>query len=74
MAHGLGLDEKALTKAGDGDDISEIMKNHVKLGDALGLAATPSFVIDGVALLGYPGRDRLQAIVDAAGRCGKVVC
>jgi protein-disulfide isomerase len=74
VAHGLGLDEKALTKAGDGDDISEIMKNHVKLGDALGLAATPSFVVDGVALLGYPGRDRLQAIVDAAGTCGKVVC
>jgi protein-disulfide isomerase len=74
VAHSLGLDEKALTKVGNGDDISEVMRNHVSLGNALGLAATPSFVIDGVALLGYPGRDRLQAIVDAAGTCGKVVC
>jgi protein-disulfide isomerase len=74
VAHGLGFDEKILTKAGDGDDITEMMKNHLSLGNALGLAATPSFVIDGVAIIGYPGRDRLQAIIDAANTCGKVVC
>jgi protein-disulfide isomerase len=50
------------------------MKDHVRLGNALGLAATPSFIIDGVAILGYPGRYRLQAIVDAAASCGKVMC
>jgi protein-disulfide isomerase len=74
VASGLGFDPKALLKAGDGDDITEIMKNDLSLGDSLGLAATPSFVIDGVAILGYPGRDRLQAIVDAASACGKVMC
>jgi protein-disulfide isomerase len=47
---------------------------HVRLGNSLGLAATPSFIIDGVAILGYPGRYRLQAIVDASDACGKVVC
>jgi protein-disulfide isomerase len=74
VARGLGFDEKALLKASDGDDITEIMKNHLSLGNSFGLAATPSFVIDGVAILGYPGRERLQAIVDAAGACGKVMC
>jgi hypothetical protein len=43
------------------------------LGNSLGLAATPSFVVD-AASPGYPGRDRLQAIVDAASACGKVMC
>jgi protein-disulfide isomerase len=74
VAHGLGLDLAALTTVGDSDEVTEIMKAHLRLGNALGLAATPSFVIDGVAILGYPGRYPLQAIVDAASTCGKVLC
>ena len=74
IARSLGLDIKAIAKLGDSDEITEMMKAHVRLGDSLGLAATPAFVIDGVAILGYPGRYRLQAIVDAASTCGKVVC
>jgi protein-disulfide isomerase len=74
IAYGLGFDMKALTTVADSDDVTEIMKAHVRLGDSLGLAATPAFIIDGAAILGYPGRYRLQAIVDAASTCGKVVC
>jgi protein-disulfide isomerase len=74
VAHGLGFDEAALTKLGDSDAVTAIMKNHLMLGNSLGLAATPAFVIAGVAVLGYPGRYRLQAIVDAASTCGKVQC
>jgi protein-disulfide isomerase len=74
IAKGLGFDVKALTAAADSDAITKIMTDHVRLGDSLGLAATPSFIVDGVAILGYPGRYRLQAIVDAASTCGKVVC
>ncbi len=74
VAASLGFDAKSLTAIGDGDDITRIMKDHVRLGDSLGLAATPSFIIGGVAILGYPGRYRLQAILDAANACGKVMC
>lgn len=74
VARGLGFDERSLTKLGDSDEITKIMKAHVALGDALGLAATPAFIIDGVAILGYPGRDGLQKIVDASRTCGKVAC
>jgi protein-disulfide isomerase len=74
VARGLGFDEQALTKLGDSDEITAIMKAHVALGNSLGLAATPSFLIDGVAVLGYPGRDGLQKIVDAARSCGKIAC
>jgi protein-disulfide isomerase len=74
IARGLGLDMKALAKFGDSDEVTEMMKAHVRLGDSLGLAATPAFIIDGVAILGYPGRYRLQAIVDASDACGKIVC
>jgi protein-disulfide isomerase len=74
IAHGLGLDAKALTKLADSDEITETMIAHVRLGNSLGLAATPAFIIDGVAILGYPGRYGLQAIVDASDACGKIVC
>jgi protein-disulfide isomerase len=74
IARGLGLDAKKLIAVGNSDEVTEQMKNHVRLGDDLGLAATPSFIIGGVAVLGYPGRYRLQAIVDAMNNCGKVLC
>jgi protein-disulfide isomerase len=74
VAHGLGLNEAALTKLGNSDEITRTMKNLVNLGTALGLEATPSFIAGGVAILGYPGRHALQAIADAVGACGKVVC
>lgn len=74
VARDLGLDAQALAKLGDSDEITSIMKAHVMLGNSLGLAATPSFIIDGVAVLGYPGRDGLQRIVDAARSCGNVTC
>jgi protein-disulfide isomerase len=74
VARGLGLDQKKLNAIADSEEITEQMKAHVRLGDALGLAATPSFIISGVAVLGFPGRYHLQALVDAANACGKVIC
>jgi len=74
VARRLGLDAAALAKLGDSDETTKTMIAHVRLGNSLGLAATPAFIVGGVAVLGYPGRHRLQAIVDAAGSCGKVLC
>jgi protein-disulfide isomerase len=74
IARGLGFDGRALTRLGDSDEITATMKAHVALGNSLGLAATPAFIIDGVAILGHPGRDGLQKIVDAVRTCGKVTC
>jgi protein-disulfide isomerase len=74
IAHSLGFDEGALTKIADSDRTAASIKNLIALGGTLGLQATPSFIAGGVAILGYPGRNALQAVVDAVGNCGKVVC
>ena len=74
IATTLGFDAAALAALGDSAEITQTMKDHVRLGNSLGLAATPAFIIARVAILGYPGRYHLQAIVDAAATCGKVVC
>jgi protein-disulfide isomerase len=50
------------------------MKAHLALGSTLGLTATPSFILGNLAILGYPGRESLQAMVEAADRCGKPKC
>jgi len=74
VARELGFDGRALDAISDSDDITQTIKNHLALGNALGLAATPAFIIGGVAILGYPGRNALQAIVEAVNACGKVMC
>jgi protein-disulfide isomerase len=74
VAKSLGLNTRRLLALADGDEITETMKNHVSLGDALGLQATPSFVVGELAILGYPGPHAIEAIVTAAATCGKAVC
>jgi protein-disulfide isomerase len=74
IAQELGFDKNTVTKLADSDGITKVMVDHLRLGNSLGLAATPSFIVGNVAVLGYPGRYRLQAIVDAASACGKVQC
>lgn len=74
VAKELGLAVDRITKVADDDAITETMLAHVRLGDALGLQATPSYVVKGVAVLGHPGRDTLERIVASARRCGKVMC
>jgi protein-disulfide isomerase len=74
VAQQIGLDPAQVLKVADGDDLAEIMKAHVKLGDDLAIQATPGFVIQGVAIVGYPGAKALAKIIDAVDRCGAVIC
>ena len=74
IAGALGFNERAVSALGDSEETTQIMNTHLALGDALGLGATPSFIIGGVAILGYPGREALQAMIDAVSACGKVIC
>ncbi len=74
IARSLGFNQKAVGTIADSDQTTATMKNLVSLGGSLGLEATPSFIVGGVAIVGYPGRDALQAVVDAVRSCGNVVC
>ena len=74
IAKAMGLDEKKVEKAANDDALGDIMIAHVRLGSALGIQATPGFVIKGVAINGYPGAKSLARIVDLVERCDNVVC
>jgi protein-disulfide isomerase len=74
VANDLKIDQQKILAAANDDSITETMKAHVRLGNALNLAATPSYVIRDVAIVGHPGGQSLKAIVDAVRKCGQVVC
>jgi len=73
-AKAVGLDVAGLLKVANRDSLADIMIAHVRLGDALAIAATPGFVIKGVAIVGYPGRKALARIIDSVERCDAVLC
>jgi len=70
----MGLSNEKVIAVANDDAVTEIMKAHVRLGNAMGLAATPAFVVKDVAILGHPGRAALEDIIRAVRTCGAVVC
>jgi protein-disulfide isomerase len=74
LAREAGFDGRAIDTISESDDVAQTIKSHLALGKSLGISATPGFIIGGVAILGYPGRHALQAVVDAMRSCGKVTC
>jgi protein-disulfide isomerase len=74
VASELGFAQDPLVATANDESVTETMKTHVRLGDRLGLMATPAFVVGGVAIVGHPGRKALREIVAAIRRCGKVMC
>lgn len=74
IASRLGFEHRELTDAANKDEVTEALKRNYRLGSALGLAATPSFVIKDIAVVGYPGGKALREIVESLHRCDKPVC
>jgi protein-disulfide isomerase len=73
-AKSIGLDPNKVLAVANEDGLADLMKAHLRLGDSLGIQATPGFVIKGVAINGYPGPKALANLIDAVGRCGAVIC
>lgn len=74
LAREAGFDGRAIDSISDSDDVAQTITTHLALGKSLGISATPGFIIGGVAVLGYPGRHALQAMIDATRSCGKIAC
>ncbi len=68
------LDLQKILDAANEDGITDIMKAHVRFADTLGLKATPSYLIQDIAIQGHPGRKALKGVVDSVRKCGQAVC
>lgn len=73
-ATALGFERAAVEGAADGGPVAATLKAQMRLAADLGLVATPSYVVGGAAVLGYPGPKALGRIVAAARACGAIVC
>jgi protein-disulfide isomerase len=74
VAKAVGLDPAKVLKIANEDALADVMNAHVKLGDDLAIAATPGFVIKGVAIVGYPGPKSLANVIASVERCDAVIC
>ncbi len=74
VAKDMGLDPQKLVGVANTEATLNILRDNATLGGEAGLAATPAYVIDGVAIVGHPGLKALQSVVRSVRACGKVVC
>jgi len=74
LAAELGLDRALVEGTGDSQAVIDMLREQTRLAASLGFAATPSFMIEGVGILGYPGARSMGRIVASARKCERVVC
>jgi protein-disulfide isomerase len=73
-AEAIGLDRAKVLKIANEDALAKVMAAHLRLGDRLLIAATPGFVIGGIAILGYPGPKAMAKVIESVKRCGAPMC
>jgi protein-disulfide isomerase len=74
VAQSLGFDRRALIEIADTGPITDTLTIHAKAGFDAKLMVTPSYVIEGVAILGHPGLESLRHVIASVRHCGAVVC
>ena len=70
----LGLDAAALEKAAEAAEVGDVMNSHMQLATSLGMAATPSFIIHGMIISGYPGPETMRHMVESIKACDAIAC
>jgi protein-disulfide isomerase len=73
-AAALGHDRAEIERLADSAGTSAMLRQQTKLAASLGINATPSYVVAGAVVLGYPGPKSLARIVESAASCGAVAC
>ncbi|HEY1735925.1 MAG TPA: DsbA family protein [Methylovirgula sp.] len=74
IAKDMGADMDRLTKDAAGADIKKALDDTDRLGQALMLNGTPSFVIGQEAIVGAIGYDAMKGKLENVKKCGKVAC
>lgn len=70
----LGLDAALLETMADGAEIRDALKSHMQLAASLGMNATPSFLINGMIIVGYPGAATMGRVIGSVLKCDAIVC
>jgi protein-disulfide isomerase len=74
VAEKLKLDVGKVEAQADDPVIGEALKKHIKLSENLGFNATPSYTLNGVGILGYPGPKTVARLVASVRECDDLTC
>ncbi|HEX2726071.1 MAG TPA: DsbA family protein [Beijerinckiaceae bacterium] len=74
VAAELGAPMTDVERLADAPDIRSASSDQMRLAASLGMAATPSFLIAGAGLLGYPGPLSLARIINSVRHCAQIAC
>ncbi|WP_439572556.1 thioredoxin domain-containing protein [Phreatobacter sp.] len=74
LAKDLGLDDREIEDLADREETGVAIASATRLANAANLSATPSWLMAGVALIGWPGRGVLEGAIAAVRRCDRPVC
>ncbi len=74
LATDLGLDRKKVEDLADRRETGQVVAQAVRLANASNLAATPSWLVAGTAIIGWPGRATMERVVASVRDCDKPVC
>ncbi|WP_294537239.1 DsbA family protein [uncultured Rhodoblastus sp.] len=69
-----GLDGARLKQASASESVAEILAAHGRRAFDLSLPQTPSFVLEGFALAGWPGVEPMLHFIAALKNCGGLQC
>lgn len=69
-----GFDRAEIERIADGPEVADTLRRQMRLAASLGLSATPSWVIGGAAILGFPGETTLRRVVADMRSCGTIDC
>jgi protein-disulfide isomerase len=69
-----GLDMAKLQKDAADPEIKDRLAGVLRLGDALAINGTPSYIVGDEVVVGAVGYDELKKKLDSMGKCGKTEC
>jgi protein-disulfide isomerase len=70
----LGADRERLIRDADSDAVTAALINATRLGDSMGIAATPAYIIGNEAFTGVLTMAQKQAVIANFRRCERAVC
>ena len=74
VARSMRLDAGKIEESADSSTVAEVLSRQAHLAGNAGMVMTPSFVLAGAAILGWPGEGSLREMIVASRKCDHPVC
>lgn len=74
VARSMKLNMAAVEKAADSKQAGNVVVRQTRIANSLGFNVTPSFIVNKVGVLGYPGPKALRSMIAAVRACNKLAC